>query len=133
MRRRARSPCGELSQERVRLTFALERRQPHVPWVDGRLPREALKERADRGEQRRPVAPRQVDPADRTLEQDVPGEQRMLGRRGIRQVTRAVAWSEQDLELDPGQRQGLAAGQQVIGLVALERAEARPWHEVHDV
>ncbi len=88
---------------------------------------------ADRLEQRVPVAARQVGAAHRALEQHVAGEDRRLGRDRERHVARAVAGREQDVDLEAGQLELLAARERVLGVVGLERPEARPGHERHDV
>jgi uncharacterized protein (DUF58 family) len=44
-----------------------------------------------------------------------------------------VPGREQHVQLHAGQLQRLATGDRVVGLVALERSEARPRHVVHDV
>ena len=93
----------------------------------------ALEQGADRGQQRRPVAAGQVDAADRALEEDVAGEDRVLAADRVGDVAGAVAGGEDDVELHPGQLQRLAAGDGLVGLVALERPEARLGDEAHDV
>ena len=83
--------------------------------------------------QRRPVAAGQVDAADRALEEDVAGEDRVLAADRVGDVAGAVARGEDDVELEPGQLQRLAAGDGLVGLVALVGAEALPGDEGHDV
>jgi hypothetical protein len=61
-------------------------------------------------EQGRPVAAGQVDAADRALEEDVAGEDRVLAADRVGDVAGAVAGGEDDVELEPGQLQRLAAG-----------------------
>ena len=87
-------------------------------WQSSRLPIER--------DQGRPVAAGQVDAADRALEEDVAGEERVLAADRVGDVAGAVARGEDDVELEPGQLQGLAAGDGLVGVVALERPEARP-------
>ena len=60
-------------------------------------------------EQGAPVAARQVDAADRALEQDVAGEDRLLAGDREGEVARAVAGREQDVDLEPGELELLAA------------------------
>ncbi len=79
------------------------------------------------------VAARQVGAADRALKEHVAAEQRVLGGDRVGDVARGVAGREDDVDLEAGESKLLAAGDQVVGLVALERAEARPRHVVHDV
>src|SRR3954453_37995 len=110
----------ELLEERVRLALALERRRAHVPGWDGRLARQGVQQRADGAQQRRVIAARQVRAADRPLEQDVAGEDDLrLGDR-VGDVPRRVAGQEQDVDVEAGQLQPLAAGDQLIRLVGLE-------------
>ena len=92
-----------------------------------------LEQRRDRAHQRRVVAARQVGAADRALEQHVAGEDRVLGRDRVRHVAGRVPGREQDVDLQPGELEPLAAGDRVVGVVGLERAEARPRHVAHDV
>ena len=106
---------------------------PHVAGVDGRLVGVGVEQLADRLDQRRPVAAGQVDAADRALEEDVAGEDRVLVADRVGDVAGAVAGGEDDVELEAGQLQRLAAGERLVGLVALERAEALPGDEGHDV
>ncbi len=148
---RARHALAQLAEERVRVALAAERRDAHVPGVDDGLGRVGAHQRDDRALERRPVAAGQVDAADGALEEDVAGEQRDLagdraaraglgGARGVRargrdrvgDVTGAVAGREEHVDVEAGERQTLAAGDGVLGLVALERAEAGR-HEAHHV
>src|SRR5947199_4251645 len=66
-----RSPLGELAQERVRRALAPKRGEAHVARIDRRLVRVRAEQALDRGQQRRPVAAREVDPPDRSLEEHV--------------------------------------------------------------
>ena len=82
---------------------------PHVAGVDGRLVRVGVEQGADRAHQGRPVAAGQVDPPDRALEEDVAGEDRVLAAHRVGDVAGAVAGGEDDVELEAGQLQRLAA------------------------
>jgi hypothetical protein len=88
---------------------------------------------ADRRDQRRPIAAGQVDAADRALEEHVAGEDRVLAPDRVGDVAGAVSRREDDVELQPGQLQGLAAGHGLVGVVALVGAEPGPGDEGHDV
>jgi hypothetical protein len=123
----------ELAQERIGVTLDRERGQAHVARMDGRLRRVLADQPLDRRQQRRPVAPGQVDAADRSLKQDVAGEQRLVLGQRIADVPRAVAGNEVDLELQVRQLQRLAALDRMVGLVALERTETGIRHVGHDV
>jgi hypothetical protein len=116
----------ELAQERIRLALGAERRQPHVPRVDGGLVRIGVEQLLDRAQQRRPVAARKVDATDRALEQHVAGEQRPVLRERVSDVAGAVAGDEADLEREAREVQRLAAADGVVRVVALKRAEAGP-------
>src|SRR3954464_13210317 len=71
-----RSPwCAELVQEGIRLELAAERGLPAVARVDDGVGPEALDERGDRVQQGLPIAARQVDTADRVLEEEIAGEE----------------------------------------------------------
>jgi len=93
--------------------------------MDDRLVGVGVEEAGDRVGQGRPVAAGQVDAADRALEEDVAGEDRVLAASRVGDVAWTVAWGEDHLELEPAERERLAAGERAVGLVALERAEAR--------
>ena len=103
-----------------------------MPGVDDRLAGEAAHELLDRGFERGPIAAGQIDAADRALEEHVAGEQRPARRVG--QVAGAVAGRVEHLDVHPGEVQPLAPAQLVVGLVVLERAEARrdPAHHVRE-
>src|SRR3954451_7185354 len=66
--------AGELGEERIGAALRLEAGDAHVSRVDGRRAGQVVDQPADRLEQRRPVSAREVDAADRALEQDVAGE-----------------------------------------------------------
>src|SRR3954469_15209290 len=125
--------AGQLLEERVRRPLLTQRRLAHVTGVHGRLRGQRVHERADRLEQRRPVAAGQVDAADRALEQHVAGEDCLLGRDRERDVAWTVAGREDHIDLHAGELQLLAAAKRVLGVPALERAEPRPWHVGVDV
>ena len=101
--------------------------------MDDGLVRVGVEQRADRGEQGRAVAARQVDPADRALEEDVAGENRVLAADRVGDVAGAVSGREDDVELEPRQLERLAAANHLVGFVALERPEPLPGDEGHDV
>ena len=93
--------------------------------VDRRLGGVGLDQAADRLQQGLPVAPRQVGATDRSLEEDVAGEDRVLAADRVGDVAGAVARGEDDVDLEAGKLELLAAGDGLVGVVALERAEAR--------
>ena len=117
---------GPAREEGIGRALGAERGQSHVAGMDDGLVREGLEQRPDRGEQRRPVAAGQVDAADRALEEDVAGEDRVLAADRVGDVAGAVARGEDDVELQPGQLQRLAAAHGLVGLVVLVGAEALP-------
>src|SRR5215218_5730872 len=90
---------AQVAQERVRVELAAERRRTAVAGVDDRVGAEAVEERADRVEQRLPVAAGKVDAADGTREEDVAREERAVGME--RDVTRTMARGVDDVERDP--------------------------------
>src|ERR1700742_5282294 len=65
-------------KERIRRPLGAERRDPHVAGMDDGRVGVRVEQRADRGGEGRPVAAGQVDAADRALEEDVAGEDRVL-------------------------------------------------------
>ena len=69
----------KLGEERVAGELGAERRRRPVSGVDDRLRRIGLDERADRVEQRVPVAERQVGSADRAGEEHVAREEATVG------------------------------------------------------
>ena len=93
----------------------------------------SLEQGADRTDQGRAVTAGQVDAADRSLEEDIAGEDRLLAADRVGDVPGAVAGGEDDVELESGQLQHLAAGHGLVGLVALVWAETLPGDESHDV
>src|SRR5205085_12438545 len=97
----------QLRQERVAGALVAEGRRGAMAGVHDGLGREAVEERADRLDQRVPVAERQVDAADRALKEDVPGEQRPV--RVEREVARRMAGHLQRLEVDAGELERLVA------------------------
>ena len=70
---------------------------------------------------------------DRPLEEDVAAEQGTLVGDRVGDVPGAVAGREDHVDLEAGELELLAAGDGLVGVVALERAEAGPGHEGHDV
>src|SRR5581483_12454429 len=88
----------KLREKRIAGDLVAEGRRRAVARVDDGLRREAVDERADRLDQRVPVAVWEVDPPDRAGEEDVAGEQRAVGVEG--QVPRGVAGNLRDLEVD---------------------------------
>src|SRR5205085_5938241 len=70
--------AGQLLEERVGRPLLTQRRDAHVTGIDRRLGRKRVHQRADRLEQRRPVAAGKVDATDRTLEEDVAREDHLL-------------------------------------------------------
>src|SRR5438270_773813 len=76
------------------------------------------------------VDSRQVDASDAALEEDVTGEQRAGDRVG--DVAGAVSRRESHVDLETGELEVLIAGDGVLGLIALERAEPgrHPAHHV---
>ena len=101
--------------------------------IDGGLLGQRVDQRADRLEQRAPVAAGQVGAADRALEQDVAGEDRLLVGDRERDVPGAVAGREDDIDLEARQLELLAPLERVLGVLGLERPEAGPRHERVDV
>ena len=99
---------------------------PMWPGCTRGLRGQRVHQRADRLQQRRPVAAGQVDAAHRALEEHVAGEHGLLVGDRERHVAGAVTGREHHVDVEPGQLQLLAAGQGVLGLPVLERAEARP-------
>src|SRR3954452_24201428 len=89
--------AGQLGQERVGRPLGPQRGDPHVARIDGRLRRMGVDQRADRLEQGRPVPSGKVDPADRPLEEDVAGEDRVLGTDRVGDMTGAVTGGEDDV------------------------------------
>ena len=83
-----------------------ERRRGPVARMDGRPRREALGERADRRQQRRPVAAREIGATDGARKQHVAREEHAVDR--VRQVTRRVARDRDDVDVQPGQLERLA-------------------------
>ena len=100
---------AQLGEERVARELVAERRRRPVPGEDDRLGRVRVRERADRVEQRLPVAEGQVDPADGAGEENVAGEERAVGVVG--EVAGRVARHVAHLEGDPGRVDGLSAGE----------------------
>src|SRR5207253_8675766 len=72
---RSSSRGAQLREERIALELGAERRGGAVPGIDPRLRREAVGERADRGDERVPVAAREIGSADAACEDEVAGEQ----------------------------------------------------------
>ena len=129
-----RSPLGgDLAQEGVGGRLLAQRRQPHVAREDLGLRGQRLQQLGDRVGERRPVAAGQVGAADRPLEDHVAREHRLLVGDRVGDVPGAVAGDEVDVDLQARERQVLAAGDRLVGVVALERAEAGPGDVGHDV
>ena len=89
-----------------------------VARVDHGLGGEAVGERADGVEQRVPVAAGEVDAADGAREEQVAAEERAA--RVVGDVAGAVARDVDDLELDPRDGDGVAAGDEVLRLVGAD-------------
>jgi hypothetical protein len=104
-----------------------------VPGVDGGLAGQRLDEHGEAAHQRRGVAAREVRAADGAGEQHVAGEDGELGWDRVGDVARRMPGREQHVDLHPGELQPLAAGDRVVGVVGLERAEPGPRHVAHDV
>src|SRR5919198_1764305 len=117
---------SELGEEGIGGALGAESRDAHVPWVEGRLIGIAVDEAPDALQQGPPVPPGEVGAPRRALEQNVAAEQRRLTRDRVGQMSGAVARGEEDLDLKPGEREALAAGEGLVCLVALVGAEARP-------
>src|SRR5690242_11740476 len=97
----------QLRQKRVARELLAERCRRSVSRIDNGLRREAIDQRADRLDERVPVAVRQVDAADRALEEHVAGEERAVGVEG--EVPGRVARDVQGLEVDAGELERLVA------------------------
>ena len=100
----------------------------HVARVDGGLvggsPSTSAADALDQG---RPVAAGQVDAADRSLEEDVAGEQRRLVGDRVGDVAGAVAGGEDDVDLEARRARGVSPpATRLVGVVALVRAEPGP-------
>jgi hypothetical protein len=124
---------GELGQERVGALLRAQARHAHVAGVDGRLLGQLVDQTADRVEQRRPVAARQVRSADRALEEHVAGEDHLLVRNRERHMPWRVPGREDHVDVEARHLELLATLERVLGVPRLERAEARPGDVVHDV
>jgi hypothetical protein len=124
---------GQPDEEGVLSPLGGERRLGHVAGIDARLAGIAVEQQGDRREQGRRVAAGEIGPADRPAEQHVAAEQGLVGRDGVGHVAGTVAGGEDDVELEAGELEPLAAGDGVLGLVALERAEAGPGDVAVDV
>src|SRR5437870_9849655 len=98
-----------------------------MPRVDGRLLRQRVDQRADRVEQRGPVPSGQVRATDRSLEQDVAREHRLLIGERVRDVAGTVPGREHHVDLEPRELETLAALDRVLRVPALERAKLGPW------
>jgi hypothetical protein len=79
------------------------------------------------------VAAREIDAADRALEEHVAREDRRLVGEREGHVAGAVAGGEEHVDLQPGELEALTAHEDVLGLVALERPDPRKGDEAHDV
>src|SRR5918996_4785902 len=97
--------------------------------IDRSLGRKRPNQHANRLQQCRPIPAREVDAPDRSLEQDVAGEDRLLVRDRERDVTWAVAGREDDIDLVIRELELLAPLQRVLRVVRLEGAEAGPREE----
>ena len=128
-----RLPRRQLGEERIRGDLALERRQTHVTRVDHRLARVGVDEQLQALGQRRPIAARQIDAADRALEEDIAADQRRLVGDRVGQVADAVAGGEEHIDVEAGDLEVLAAGQRLVGVVALVGADAGDRGPGHDV
>src|SRR4051794_25382670 len=109
----------QLGEERVRRLLRAQAGVPHVPGVDRGLGRMRVEQGADRAQQGGAVATGQVDATDRSLKEDVAGEDRPLAANRVGDVARAVAGGEDDVEGQAGKLQRLAALHGLVGLIAL--------------
>ena len=71
----------------------------------------------------------EIGAPDRLLEENVAGEDRVLVGDREGHVAWAVAGGGEHVDLKAGQVEPLAAVEGVLGLIGLERAEARPGDE----
>src|SRR5665213_2127308 len=98
---------AQLVQERVGLQLAPERRRLPVARIDDRVGREPVDERANRREQRLPVAALQVNATDRAGKEQIAREQLALVVE--RNVARGVTRHVDHLERDPADGDLVAA------------------------
>src|SRR5207247_1907 len=106
-------------KERIAGEFGAKRRLWTMAGIDDGPRREAMRQQANRGDQRVPVAERQVGATDGAREENVAREETALGVVG--KVRGRVARNQQGLESDPGQIERLVALEQDLGGVWPQR------------
>ncbi len=117
---------AQLGEERVARQLGAERRRRAVAGEDDGLGRVGIRERADRGQERVPVAERQVGSPDRAGEEDVAGEERAVGVVG--EVAGEWPGTSSVSNVMPASVERLVAVEQHVGVV--RRESSVPGREV---